>query len=177
LHELLLRTFKENGNVVVIIDEAHLLTPTLLEEIRLLLNLDNYPKTVLQIILCGQPELLGLLKKPELLALRQRVAMYSQLRVLTLAETRSYIAERLHVGGLHGENPFTSLAVEEIHRFSGGVPRVINLLCDRSLTIGFRDQMKRVGTDCVLEAAEELNLMSGGDGVPSSGAVSATKTM
>jgi general secretion pathway protein A len=179
LHELLLRTFKENGNVVVIIDEAHLITPVLLEEIRLLLNLDNYPKSVLQIILCGQPELLALLKKTELLALRQRVAMYSQLRVLTLAETRSYIAERLHVGGLHGENPFTSLAVEEIHRFSGGVPRVINLLCDRSLTAGFRDQVKKVGTDCVLEAAEELNLVPGGaDNAPGGEiSLSATKTV
>jgi general secretion pathway protein A len=178
LHELLLRTFKENGNVVVIIDEAHLITPVLLEEIRLLLNLDNYPKSVLQIILCGQPELLVLLKKPELLALKQRVAIFSQLRVLTLAETRSYVAERLHVAGLHGENPFTSLALEEIHRFSAGVPRVINLLCDHSLAAGFRDQTKKVGGDCVLESAEELNLTPGSGENASGGAedFSATTT-
>jgi general secretion pathway protein A len=179
LHELLLRSFQGNGNVVVIIDEAHLITPALLEEIRLLLNLDNYPKSVLQIILCGQPELLNLLKRPDLLALKQRIAMFSQLRVLTLAETRSYIAERLHVAGLHGENPFTGQAVEEIHRFSAGVPRVINLLSDRSLTAGFREQMKKIGTDCVIDAAEELNLAPGVADRASKGSAdfSATTTM
>jgi general secretion pathway protein A len=158
LHQLMLRSYKENGNVVVIIDEAHLISPAVLEEIRLLVNLDNYPKSVLQIILCGQPELLVLLKRPELAALKQRIAIFSQLRVLTLGESRSYVAERLHVAGLPGESPFTALAIEEIHRFSAGVPRIINLLCDRSLTIGARQQMKKVGADCVNEAAEELCL-------------------
>jgi general secretion pathway protein A len=159
LHELLLRTYKETGNVVVIIDEAHLVSPGSLEEIRLLLNLDTYPKSVLQIILCGQPELSILLQKPELSALRQRVAVFSQLRVLTVAESRSYVAERMHIAGLMGENPFTGLAIDEVHRFSGGVPRIINLLCDRALAVGCRQAAKRVGTDCVIEAAEELNLL------------------
>ncbi len=178
LHGLLLRSFRENGNVVVIIDEAHLVTPGLLEEIRLLVNLDNYPKSVLQIILCGQPELLGLLRKPELSALRQRIAVFSQLRVLTLGESRSYVAERLHVAGLTGESPFTSLAIEEIHRFSGGVPRLINTLCDRSLMAGCRQQMKRVGTDSVVEAAEELNLTPADRDGSDSGAVDfSTATM
>lgn len=170
LHELLLKSYKDNGNVVVVIDEAHLISTALLEEIRLLLNLDNYPRNVLQIILCGQPELMPLLEKRELSALKQRVAVFSQLRVLTLAEARSYIAERLHVAGLRGESPFTALATEEIHRLSGGVPRVMNLLCDRCLNAGYRQQSKKIGSDCVLEAAEELNLtpvvteaMSSGD--------------
>jgi general secretion pathway protein A len=171
IHQLLLRTYRENGNVVLIVDEAHLISPAVLEEIRLLVNLDNYPKSVLQIIFSGQLELLALLKKPELAALKQRVAIYSQLRVLTLAEARSYIAERLHVAGLPGESPFTALAIEETHRFSGGVPRVINLLCDRALIIGARQQEKKVGADCVMEAAEELSLTPAvGDGA-SSGAV------
>jgi general secretion pathway protein A len=158
LHRLLLKASRENGNVVVIVDEAHLIAPAMLEEIRLLANLDNYPKSVLQIILCGQPELMVQLRSPELSALRQRVAIYSHLRVLTLAECRSYVAERLHVAGHSGESPFMAAAVEEVYRFSGGVPRVINLLCDRTLAIGFRQEMKKVGTDCVVEAAEELNL-------------------
>jgi general secretion pathway protein A len=158
LHRLLLKASRENGNVVVIVDEAHLISPAVLEEIRLLANLDNYPKSVLQIILCGQPELMVQLRSPELSALRQRIAIYSHLRVLTLAESRSYVAERLHVAGLAGESPFIGAAVEEIHRLSGGVPRVINLLCDRTLTIAFRQEMKKVGTDCVVEAAEELSL-------------------
>jgi len=158
LHALLLRTYQENGTVLVIIDEAHLVSPVLLEEIRLLLNLDNYPKSVLQIILSGQPELMPLLQRPEVSALKQRIAVFSQLRVLTVGECRSYVAERLHIAGLRGENPFSGLAIEEIYRFSGGVPRVINLLCDHSLAAGCRQQLKRIGTDCVMEAAEELNL-------------------
>jgi general secretion pathway protein A len=159
LHRFMLKASRENGNVVVIVDEAHLITPALLEEIRLLANLDNYPKSVLQIILCGQPELMVQLRSPELSALKQRIAIFSHLRVLTLAESRSYIAERLHVAGLNGESPFAGAAMDEIYRLSGGVPRIINLLCDRTLTIGFRHQMKKVGTDCVAEAADELNLV------------------
>ena len=158
LHELLLRSHRANGNVVLIIDEAHLIPASLLEEIRLLVNLDNYPKSVLQVILCGQPELLPLLERPELSALRQRIAVFSQLRVLIQGETRAYIAERLHVAGLRGDSPFTALAIEEIHRFSGGVPRLINLLSDRCLTVGHRQQAKKIGSDCVLEAADELNV-------------------
>jgi general secretion pathway protein A len=158
LHELLLKSYKTNGNVVVIVDEAHLIPPDLLEEIRLLLNLDNYPNSVLQIILCGQPELLPLLEKPGLSAMRQRIAVFSQLRVLVLGETRAYVAERLHVAGLRGESPFSASAVEEIHRISGGVPRLINLLSDRCLTVGCRQEIKKLGSDCVLEAAEELNV-------------------
>ncbi len=171
LHELLLKSYKDNGNVVVIIDEAHLVSPGLLEEVRLLLNLDNYPKSVLQIILCGQPELLPLLEKRELAALKQRISVFSQLRVLTLAETRSYIAERLHVAGSLGESPFTSLAVEEIHRLSGGIPRVINLLCDRALGVGCRQQSKKIGSDCAFEAAEELQLAVGAPEAVTSGGV------
>lgn len=159
LHALLLQSYKDNGSILLIVDEAHLVPPALLEEIRLLLNLDNYPRSVLQIILSGQPELMPLLQRPEVAALRQRIAVFSQLRVLTQVECRSYVAERLHIAGLRGENPFSGLAVEEIHRISGGVPRVINLLCDRSLAAGFRQDTKRIGTDCVLEAAEELNLV------------------
>jgi general secretion pathway protein A len=98
------------------------------------------------------------LRSPELSALKQRIAIYSHLRVLTLAELRSYVAERLHVAGLGGESPFAAAAIEEIYRFSGGVPRVANLLCDRSLTSGFRQEMKKIGTNCVVEAAEELGL-------------------
>lgn len=158
LHQLLLDSHRRNGAVVVIIDEAHLLTPVLIEEIRLLLNLDNYPVNVLQVILCGQPELLPLLMKPELSALRQRIAVVSRLRPLTLVESRAYIAERLHVAGLHGEGPFTTAALEEIYRLSNGVPRLINLVCDRALTIGFRRQTKRIGPDFVGEASDELSL-------------------
>lgn len=158
LHELLLSSQKHNGAVVVIIDEAHLLSPALMEEVRLLLNLDNYPVNVLQVILCGQPELLPLLLKPELAALRQRITVVSRLRALTIVETRAYIAERLHVAGLGGESLFSTPALEQIHRLTNGVPRLINSVCDQALTIGFRQQATRVTADFILEAADELSL-------------------
>jgi general secretion pathway protein A len=159
LHELLLASHKRNSAVVVIIDEAHLMPPELIEEVRLLMNLDNYPVNVLQVILCGQPELLPLLAKPELAALKQRISVVTKLRALTLMESRAYIAERLHVAGLRGESPFATHALEEIHRLTNGVPRLINSMCDRTLFIGFRRQMKKIGIDFVMEAAEEMGLM------------------
>ncbi len=158
LHELLLASHKNNGSVVVIIDEAHLMSPELIEEIRLLMNLDNYPVPVLQIILAGQPELFPLLMKPALAALRQRISVVTKLRALTLPESRAYIAERLHVAGLRGDNPFTTPALEEIFRLTEGVPRLINSVCDHSLSVGFRRQMNRIGSDVVMEAAEEMGM-------------------
>jgi general secretion pathway protein A len=173
LHELLLASYKRNGAVVVIIDEAHLMPPSLIEEVRLLMNLDSYPVNVLQIILCGQPELLPLLAKPELAALRQRVSVVTKLRELTLPETRAYIAERLHTAGLRGESPFTTPALEEIHRLSGGVPRLINSICDHALSIGFRRQAKKLGADFVVEAGEEVGLLQMSSG-PQASSVPAT---
>jgi general secretion pathway protein A len=157
LHKLLLHSFQHNGAVVLIIDEAHLLTPALLEEVRLLLNLDNYPVNVLQVILSGQPELFALLTKPELAALKQRIAVVSKLRALTRVECRAYIAERMHIAGLQGESPFSTSALEEVPRLTGGVPRLINLLCDRALSLGCQRQLRRIGPDCMTEAAEELS--------------------
>jgi general secretion pathway protein A len=166
LHELLLGSYRNNGAVVVIIDEAHLMPASLIEEVRLLMNLDNYPVNVLQIILCGQPELMPLLAKPELSALRQRISVVTKLRALSLTESRAYIAERLHVAGLRGEGPFTTAALEEIFRVSGGVPRLINSVCDHSLAAGYRRQIKKLGADFVTEAAEEMGLsqLSSGSG-------------
>ena len=173
LHELLLVSYKCNGAVVVIIDEAHLMPPSLIEEVRLLMNLDSYPVNVLQIILCGQPELLPLLAKPELAALRQRISVVTKLRELTLPETRAYIAERLHTAGLRGDGPFTTPALEQIHRLSGGVPRLINSICDHALSIGFRRQARKLGADFVLEAGEEVGLLQMSSG-PESSSVPAT---
>jgi general secretion pathway protein A len=157
LHELLLDSHSRNGAVVLIIDEAHLLTLALFEEVRLLLNLDNYHVNVLQVILCGQPELAPLLAKPELAALKQRVAVLSKLRPLSLVECRAYIAERLHVAGLP-ESPFNTPALEAIYRLTHGVPRLINSLCDRALMVGFRRQSKKIAADFITEAADELSL-------------------
>src|SRR5690242_10455003 len=159
LHELLLASHKSNTAVVVIIDEAHLMPPELIEEVRLLMNLDNYPVNVLQIILCGQPELLPLLAKPELAALKQRISVVTKLRALTLPESRAYITERLHIAGLRGESPFSTGALEEIFRLTNGVPRLINSICDHALTLGHRRQAKKIEADLVHEGSEELSLL------------------
>jgi len=141
------------------VDEAHLLTPDLLEEIRLLSNADTYQEKLLQIVLCGQPELLGLLRKPELRALRQRVASSCVLRPLSLPEVRSYIAERLHSAGFRGTaSPFPLPALEEIVRLTEGVPRILNLLCDACLTIGCKAHRPVIDLGIVAEAAAELGL-------------------
>jgi hypothetical protein len=110
----------------------------------------------MQIVLCGQPELLAVLQRPELQALQQRIANTCLLRPLALPETRAYIAERLHAAGLNGNSPFSSTAVETIHKLSGGTPRLINLLSDACLTLGFETKQKQIDPLLVEQAGEEV---------------------
>jgi len=159
LQRMLLETQRKGGTSLLLVDEAHLLTPELLEEIRLLSNADTYQEKLLQIVLCGQPELLGLLRKPELRALRQRVASSCSLRPLSLPEVRAYIAERLHSAGFRGTaSPFPIQVLEEIVRLTEGVPRLVNLLCDACLTAGCRGHRHVIDLGIVAEAATELGL-------------------
>lgn len=156
LHQMLFQTQQQGGTAVLLIDEAHLMTVELLEEIRLLGNTDTYHEKLLQIVLCGQPELFAVLQRPELQALQQRIANTCLLRPLALPETRAYIAERLHAAGLRAAAPFTGTAVERIHNLSGGVPRLINLLCDACLTAGFEAKKRVIDPSFVERAAEEV---------------------
>lgn len=159
LQRMLLETQRKGGTSLLLVDEAHLLTPELLEEIRLLSNADTYQEKLLQIVLCGQPELLTLLRKPELRALRQRVASSCSLRPLSLPEVRAYIAERLHSAGFRGTaSPFPTHALEEIVRLTEGVPRLVNLLCDACLTIGCKAHRPVIDLAIIEEAASELGL-------------------
>jgi general secretion pathway protein A len=159
LQRMLLETQRKGGISLLLVDEAHLLTPELLEEIRLLSNADTYQEKLLQIVLCGQPELLGLLRKPELRALRQRVANSCSLRPLSLPEVRSYIAERLHSAGFRGAaSPFPPAVLEEIVRLTEGVPRLVNLLCDACLSLGCKARRPVIDLGIVGEAATELGL-------------------
>lgn len=159
LQEMLLDNSRNGGTTVLVIDEAHLLTVELLEEIRLLTNADIHREKLLQVILSGQPELLTCLRRPELVALKQRIASRAELRPLTLPETRVYVAERLHAAGLQGASLFTGTALTEIQSYSKGVPRLINLLCDRCLTIGFTKKKVQIGADIAVEAAEAQDLI------------------
>ena len=159
LHELFLEAHSRGGTAVLIIDEAHLLTVELLEEIRLLTNMDAHREKLLQVILCGQPELASLLLQPQLRALRQRIALLAQLRSLTAGETGAYIEQRLRLAGLEGPSPFSPLALEEIYRRTQGVPRLINLLSDSCLTLGAKRSCKDIDLDVVRLATAGLTLL------------------
>jgi len=158
LQEKMVETTRKGGTSVLLIDEAHLLTTELLEEIRLLSNSDSYNEKLLQIVLCGQPELLGVFERPELQSLRQRVVRVGRLRPLSLAETRAYIAQRLHSAGHRGNPIFTGTSVEHIHRKTQGIPRLINQICDNCLTIGAAAAMKQISADVVSEAFHSLGV-------------------
>ena len=159
LHELFLEAQSKGGTAVLIIDEAHLLTVELLEEIRLLTNMDTHREKLLQVILCGQPELATLLLQPQLRALRQRIALLAQLRPLTASETSAYIGQRLRLAGLARPLPFSAAALDEIHHHTQGVPRLINLLCDSCLSIASQMHLKEdVNADIVRAAVSGLTL-------------------
>jgi general secretion pathway protein A len=159
LQKMLLETQRKGGTSLLLVDEAHLLTPELLEEIRLLSNADTYQEKLLQIVLCGQPELLVMLHKPQMRALLQRVASSCSLRPLNLTEVREYVAERLQSAGYRGTiTLFPMQVLEEIVRLTEGVPRLINLLCDACLTNGYKANRLAVDLSTVEESASELGL-------------------
>ena len=159
LQQMLLETQRRGGTSLLLVDEAHLLTPELLEEIRLLSNADTYQEKLLQIVLCGQPELLCILRKPQMRALQQRIASNCSLRPLNLAEVRAYVSERLHAAGFSGETPlFPTEVLEEIVRLTEGVPRLINLLCDACLENGCKALRPVIDLETVQESAFDLGL-------------------
>lgn len=157
-HKRLLEVQAAGGVAVLIIDESHLLSLELLEEIRLLSNLDHAQAKLLQVVLAGQPELETLLAHPSALALRHRIATWTSLRGLATPEVVAYIAQRMHAAGLTGGSPFTTPAMDSIIRYSGGVPRTINLICDQALTLGATMRMKIIGPEVIEEAAHRLRL-------------------
>ena len=153
LQSLLFTTFKNGGTCLLIVDEAHLLSMDVLEEVRLLMNTESYREKLLQVILCGQPELLQLLNDPEVRALRQRIAERTALRALSQSEMRMYICERLRIAGFDQAVPFTASSFDKIYECTGGVPRLINIICDTCLAIGSESKRAEIGDDIVEEAA------------------------
>lgn len=153
LHQFLLANHAKSRNTVLLIDEAQHLKFEVLEQIRLLTNLETNTKKLLQIILVGQPELRTLLTRPELRQLAQRITARYQLKPLSLAETHAYIRHRLQVAGLPaGQELFPRPIVKGIHHISRGVPRLINVLCDRML-LGTYGQNKTVVDRAMLKQA------------------------
>lgn len=155
LNQWLMESFRSRRTPVLIIDEAQGLSLELLEEIRLLLNLETASEKLLQIVLVGQPELENTLKRPEMRQLRQRIALRCTTAPLTLEESRAYVAERLRIAGASGRPIFESDAVEALHFYSRGIPRVMNLLCEHSLIHAFVEQLNPVPAPMVDEAARE----------------------
>jgi general secretion pathway protein A len=143
-------------NCVLVIDEAQNLEPAVLEQIRLLSNLETETQKLLQIVLVGQPELAQHLALPELRQLDQRISARYHLQQLDLDETLQYIAFRLRVAGGRRKVQFTRGALKAIYRYSKGTPRVINAVCDRSLLIGYTREDREISAGVVAQAAREI---------------------
>src|SRR5690349_7349789 len=145
---------------VLIVDEAHGLSPTVLEEIRLLCNYESDSAKQLQIVLTGQPELRDVLNQPELRQLKQRIALRCEIRPLPdIEETARYIASRLLAAGAERTDIFTPAAVDLVFRCSEGIPLQINNICDNALLAGFAAGATNVGRDIVEEVAETFDLL------------------
>jgi len=158
LNHWLLDRYRGGETVVLIIDEAQNLTYPVLEEIRLLTNLETSTEKLLQIVLSGQPELEEKLKLPQLRQLRQRIMLRCRTSALTEEQTHDYIAERLRIAGASGEPVFSPAAIEAVHLYSMGIPRVINLLCEHSLVNGYVELQRPIQPKTVEEVAREFQL-------------------
>lgn len=157
LHSFLLRNHSNGRNTVLLIDEAQLLSAQALEQVRLLTNLETTTQKLLHIILVGQPELKTLLAKPELRQLAQRITARFHLTPLTLNETQAYIRHRLKIAGLpEGRNPFPFAIIKRIHAFTGGIPRLINVICERCLIGTYGSNQQRVDNIIFNAARKEV---------------------
>ncbi len=156
LNRFLLDAHAAGRNSVLMIDEAQLLSPEVLEQLRLLTNLETSERKLLQIILVGQPELRDMLAQPGLEQLAQRVIARYHLGALDEADTGRYIAHRLELAGLHGPSPLGAELLRSIHRQSGGIPRRINRLCDRALLGAYGQGMSTVDLRTLRRAAAEV---------------------
>jgi general secretion pathway protein A len=158
LYDFLLSLVPLGARAVLIIDEAQNLPLSILEQIRILSNLETDKEKLLQIILVGQLNLIPLLKSPELRQLDQRVSIRYQLKPLTEEEVTAYIAHRLAVANGSRTVTFMPKAVQRVHQYSAGIPRLINLLCDRALLGAYSAQATRIDAGIVDVAAEGLDL-------------------
>jgi general secretion pathway protein A len=157
LQEFLLAQFREGVRVVVVIDEAHGLSDEILEEIRLLSNFETAQAKLLQVLLVGQPELGKRLQQPDLRQLRQRLVFRFDLLPLSFVETVAYVRTRLATAG-GVQDTFTRRACLVLYRFSGGVPRLINILCDSALVSGYAREQTQIDGRLVRAAARDLRL-------------------
>ena len=158
LNQWLLERYRAGETAILIIDEAQNLTLSVLEEIRMLTNLETSTEKLLQIVLSGQPELEEKLKLPELRQLRQRIMIRSKTSALSKQQTFDYVLERLRIAGTvsKSEPVFSPKALEAIHMFSLGIPRVVNLLCEHALINGYAQQKRTIEPEAIEEVAREF---------------------
>jgi general secretion pathway protein A len=158
LNKYLIERYADNQNPLLVIDEAQNLSPEVLEELRMLSNLETDEQKLIQIVLVGQPELGRLLMRDDLRQLRQRIPGVFNMQFLSRDEVFSYIRYRLGVAGLsNGQVVFSDQAVDAIHQFSSGIPRLINMLCDRVLLQGYLQRTRVVERDLVEAGILELS--------------------
>ena len=163
LNRFLLQCLEKGENVAVIIDESQNLDPQLMEQIRMLSNLETDQHKLMQIILSGQPELKERLRLPELRQLRQRVMVHCDLTPLATVETALYIQHRLKIAGCADPSGlFQNAAIQQIHDIADGIPRQINTLCDRALLSAYVRRDRQVMTHDVANARAELKTLIGG---------------
>ena len=155
LNDHLIEQIRNDRNVVLIIDEAQNLTPSVLEEVRMLSNLETEHEKLIQIIFLGQPELKKKLALSQLAQLRQRIAVFFHLTSLTKEETREYIEHRLNIASGSQKQFFTEEAIRLVYDYSGGIPRLINQVCDMALLSGYINGVKLVDEKVMREAIEE----------------------
>lgn len=158
LNKFLIERHRSNLTTALIVDEAHLLDSEVLEEIRLLTNLETTTQKLLQIVLVGQPELDSLLDSPRLRQLKQRVAVRCSLLPLSQEQTRTYIKYRLERAGHKSEPIFTEESLVLIGRYSAGIPRVINNICENALISAFARHKKTITPDVIEEVVTDLRL-------------------
>lgn len=162
LNRFLLKENARGITVVLVIDEAQNLSAEILEQLRLISNLETENDKLIQIVLAGQPELSALLDLPELRQLNQRIAVRYRLRSMSADETRIYIRHRMVVAGETGGVSFSRSALKLIHIFSRGLPRLINNLCDRALLIGYGEEKRQISMGIITQAIREtVNIRQG----------------
>ena len=157
LNMFLIEQYSNGKKVVLIVDEAQNLSTKVLEEIRMLSGIETHKEKVLRIILAGQPELKDTLESAGLKQLLQRVRLRFHIGPLDRNETQQYIEHRLTVGGRDSKTLFEESSFEVIHRYAGGIPRLVNTLCDTALLCAFADEKKSISGDDIMSAVAELN--------------------
>jgi len=162
LNEFLIERLSKNEQTLLIIDEAQNLSAEMLEEVRLLSNLETSSSKLIQILLVGQPELKTMLKRPDLRQLKQRIAISQHLAPLNELETKDYVENRLRTAGFTGNRLFRRGALKTLYQVSSGTPRLINSVCDSALLLGFVRQKTIINAGIIQEVAADLDLI--GDG-------------